>query len=73
VTRHQLVREHYVSRYWCQRTLWESAWEGRSPIADADYTSADDPPATAPLRGLELPEDVLEKVYHGNARKLLNL
>ena len=31
---------HYVSRYWTQRTLWESDWEGRSPIADPDYTPA---------------------------------
>ena len=40
VTRHHLTREHYVSRYWCQRTLWESTWAGPSPIADADYTPA---------------------------------
>jgi hypothetical protein len=73
VTRHGLVREHYVSRYWCQRTLWESAWEGRSPIADADYRPADGEPATPPLCGLELPADVLEQVYHGNARRLLRL
>src|SRR5207249_9837605 len=26
VTRHGLEREHYVSRYWCQRSLWESTW-----------------------------------------------
>src|SRR5262249_25953876 len=26
VTRHGLPQEHYVSRYWCQRTLWESDW-----------------------------------------------
>ena len=38
VTRHGLTREHYVSRYWCQRTLWESTWEGPSPIADPDFT-----------------------------------
>ncbi len=42
VTRHSLTREHYVSRYWCQRTLWESDWEGPSPIADPDYPPAGD-------------------------------
>jgi predicted TIM-barrel fold metal-dependent hydrolase len=73
VTRHGLVRDHYASRYWCQRTLWESDWEGRSPIADADYTPAPGEPATPLLRGLELPPEVLEKVYHGNARRLLKL
>jgi hypothetical protein len=73
VTRHHLVREHYVSRYWCQRTLWESAWEGRSPIADPDYKPAaeGEPGTPPPLRGLNLPEDVLEMVYQGNARRIL--
>jgi predicted TIM-barrel fold metal-dependent hydrolase len=73
VTRHHLVREHYVSRYWCQRTLWESDWEGRSPIADPDYAHGEGEPATPLLRGLDLPEDVLEQVYQGNARRLLRL
>jgi predicted TIM-barrel fold metal-dependent hydrolase len=71
VTRHGLPREHYVSRYWCQRTLWESAWEGRSPIADPDYTPEEGGHPTPRLRGLELPEDVLREVYYENARRLL--
>jgi hypothetical protein len=32
VTRPGLSRDHYVSRYWCQRTLLESDWRGQSPI-----------------------------------------
>jgi predicted TIM-barrel fold metal-dependent hydrolase len=71
VTRHGLPREHYASRYWCQRTLWESDWEGRSPIADPDYTPGPGEPPTPPLFGLELPAEVLEQVYYGNARRLL--
>ncbi len=71
VTRHHLEREHYVSRYWCQRTLWESDWTGRSPIADPDNTHAEGQPATPMLRGIALPNDVLEMVYQGNARRLL--
>lgn len=71
VTRHGLPREHYVSRYWCQRTLWESSWEGRSPIADPDYTAAPGEPATPLLRGLSLPAEVLEQIYHANACRLL--
>ena len=47
VTRHGLVREHYVSRYWCQRTLWESDWESPSPIADPDYIAGEGEPTTA--------------------------
>ncbi|HMC88357.1 MAG TPA: amidohydrolase family protein [Gemmataceae bacterium] len=71
VTRHHLTREHYVSRYWAQRTLWESTWEGLSPIADPDYKPEPDAPSTPPLRGLGLPQDVLEQVYHRNAVRLL--
>jgi predicted TIM-barrel fold metal-dependent hydrolase len=71
VTRHHLGREHYVSRYWCQRTLWESDWEGPSPIADPDYTPGEGGQPTPTLRGLHLPMTVLEKVYFENARRLL--
>jgi hypothetical protein len=73
VTRHDLVREHYISRYWCHRTLWESDWHGRSPIADPDYTPGPGEGPTPPLVGLNLPEDVLEKVYLRNASRLLNI
>lgn len=66
VTRHTLDREHYVSRYWCQRTLWESDWQGPSPIADPD---ADGQPL---LHGIQLSPDVLEKVYWKNAQRLLS-
>jgi hypothetical protein len=70
-TRPYLTREHYVSRYWCQRTLWESAWEGPSPVADGDYHPRPDEPPLPPLRGLGLPPDVLRQIYHDNACRLL--
>jgi hypothetical protein len=70
VTRHYLTREHYVSRYWAQRTLWESSWEGHSPIADPDYKPEPNGPNTPMLRGLSLPSSVLEQVYYSNARRL---
>jgi Amidohydrolase len=73
VTRHGLPRAHYVSRYWCQRTLWESDWEGRSPIADPDYPHGEGEPATPLLRGMDLPPEVVKKVYFENARHLLKL
>jgi predicted TIM-barrel fold metal-dependent hydrolase len=69
VTRHGLTAEHYASRYWCQRTLWESDWQGTSPIADPDATLADGV-ASPPLRGLGLPADVLRRVYRENAERL---
>lgn len=71
VTRHFLEREHYVSRFWCQRTLWESAWEGPSPIADPDFQSDEASGTTPLLRGLALPDDVLRRVYFENSRALL--
>jgi hypothetical protein len=73
VTRHHLDREHYVSRYWCQRTLWESDWQGPSPIADPDYVPTVGEPATPLLHGLVLPPDVLDQVYFRNASRLLGM
>ena len=71
VTRHGLPRDHYASRYWAHRTLWESAWEGRSPIADPDYAPEPGGPATPPLLGLDLPDHVLDRIYRGNALRVL--
>lgn len=71
VTRHGLTREHYVSRYWCQRTLWESSWIGPSPISDPDFTPTGKSGQTPSLRGVDLPANVLRLVYAENARRLL--
>lgn len=56
--------DHYASRYWTHQMLWETAYRGRSPIADPD---ADGEPQ---LAGVDLPADVLERIYLGNARRL---
>jgi predicted TIM-barrel fold metal-dependent hydrolase len=71
VTRHHLPREHYVSRYWCQRMLWESDWRGPSPIQDPDYVPQPGEPSQPTLRGVGLPADVLELVYARNAERIL--
>ena len=71
VTRHGLDRAHYVSRYWCHRTLWETNWKGQSPIADPDYEKTENGPTTPTLHGLDLPAEVLRKVYWENAVRLL--
>jgi predicted TIM-barrel fold metal-dependent hydrolase len=73
VTGHMHVRDHYASRYWCHRTLWESSWTGPSPIADPDYQPGEGEGSLPSLRGLDLPQDVLEQVYSGNARRILRL
>jgi hypothetical protein len=70
VTRHALPREHYDSRYWCHRTLWESTWQGPSPIADPDYVPEPNGPPLPTLWGLELPLDILRHVYFENAQRL---
>ena len=55
--------DHYASRYWTHQMLWETPYRGESPIEDPDA----DPP---PLNGLDLPVDVLEKLYFRNAERL---
>jgi hypothetical protein len=71
VTRAGLTREHYVSRYWCQRTLWESEWKGRSPIADPDFPAEPSGIDTPLLQGVGLADDVLQMVYVQNAARVL--
>jgi hypothetical protein len=56
-----------ASRFWCHRKLWETAYVGPSPIFDPDLP-ADQQPV---LRGLALPDTVLQKLYHDNVVKLL--
>jgi predicted TIM-barrel fold metal-dependent hydrolase len=56
-----------ASRWWTHRKLWETAYTGPMPIRDPDF-----PPENQPtLRGLALPDTVLQKLYHDNAQQLL--
>lgn len=52
-----------ASRFWAHRKLWETAYIGTTPIFDPDLP-ADNQPT---LRGLALPDEVLQKIYHDNA------
>lgn len=56
-----------ASRWWCHRKLWETAYIGPTPILDPDLP-ADQQPT---MRGLALPDGVLQKVYHDNIVRLL--
>lgn len=58
-----------ASRFWCHRKLWETAYVGPSPIFDPDL-SADAQPT---LRGLALPDVVLQKMYHDNPVRFMAL
>ncbi len=56
-----------ASRFWCHRKLWETAYAGPSPIFDPDLPEDNQPT----LRGLALPDPVLQRMYHDNAIELL--
>lgn len=57
--------DHYASRYWVHQTQWETPYRGESPIEDPDATQ---PPQ---LVGLDLPPEVLVKLYRTNALRWL--
>lgn len=64
----------YASRYWALRTLFETDYDGESPIVDPDLAMVDPErfgPADAPrLRGKRLPADVLMWLYRDAAEAL---
>jgi predicted TIM-barrel fold metal-dependent hydrolase len=60
---------HYGSRYWVQRWLWEGEGARPSPIPDPCVSDPEGPT----VHGLALPDDVLAKLYTGNARRLLGI
>jgi len=59
-----LPRRHHASRYWVHQVLWETDYDGPSPIYDPDGGGR------VRIRGLNLPGDVLEKLYFRNAVRL---
>lgn len=65
----------YASRYWALRTLWERTWSGSSPIADPDLHMIDpavDQMASPHLKGHGLDHGLLQQLYSGAARGLLD-
>ncbi len=66
----------YASRYWALRTLWETGFDGPSPIADGDLKMVDPDRHTdesSPrLCGKALPADLLRALYHDNATRVLD-
>lgn len=61
----ELVR--YTSRYWAHRIFWETDAVCPSPVEDPD---CDGMPV---IRGLDLPPDVLARIYRTNAERVLKL
>lgn len=67
--------ELYASRYWALRTLWESEYDGESPIADPDLHMVDpdtyDKTDAPRLAGKSLPKDALAMLYRDGAENVL--
>ncbi|MBZ0171275.1 MAG: hypothetical protein K8E66_02745, partial [Phycisphaerales bacterium] len=65
----------YASRYWALRTMFESSYEGESPIVDPDLAMVDPErfgPRDAPtLRGLALPAAALADLYRHSAESVV--
>ena len=57
-----------ASRFWVHRKLWETAFTGPNPILDPDLPDDQQPM----LRGLALPDEVLQKIYHDNPTRFLD-
>lgn len=73
--------DHYASRYWTHLHLWETDYRDQSPIEDPDAGKGFNPQTrtfdtaradgTPRLVGLNLPPDVLTKLYRTNAQRWL--
>lgn len=65
----------YASRYWCLRALFETAYDGESPVADPDLAMVDparfDAMSAPRLRGMSLPPDLLRDLYRDNAANIV--
>jgi len=59
--------DFFASRFWVHRKLWETAFIGQTPILDPDLPREQQPV----LRGLALPDEVLQKLYHDNGAGFL--
>lgn len=61
--------ELYASRYWALRTMFETSYDGESPIADPDLVMVEperyDAMSAPRLSGKALPEDLLKVLYRG--------
>jgi len=66
----------YASRYWALRSMFETDYDGDSPIADPDLALTDpgahDALSAPRLRGHRLPAPVLRAIYHDTPRALFD-
>jgi hypothetical protein len=72
--------DHYASRYWTLQKTWESSERIESPIEDPDGGKGFDPRTNTfdeakadglpRIAGVDLPDEVLLKIYRSNAERL---
>lgn len=66
----------YASRYQALRMMWETGYDGESPIADPDLMMVEptkfDAMSAPRLRGLALPRELLEDLYFRTADRLFD-
>lgn len=60
------IETYYRTRYWVQQALLSSDKEWQSPIPDPDSEK------TLTIKGLNLTESSLRRIYHENAEKMFN-
>lgn len=66
--------DHYASRFWAMRTLFETDYDGPSPIVDPDLSLIDPTlprESTVRLRGIKLDPATLQALYHDTTLKVL--
>lgn len=66
----------YASRFWAMRALFETDYDGPSPIVDPDLSllNPDLPKeSTAMLRGIKLDPTTLQALYHDTTAKVLGI
>ncbi len=65
----------YASRYYALRTMWETGYDGESPIADPDLAMLEpekhDHMSAPRLVGKRLPEDVLREFYRDGVERVM--
>lgn len=66
----------YASRYWALRVMWETDYDGESPIADPDLAMVDpvrfDARSAPRLVGRSLPGPMLRTLYRGAVERTLD-
>lgn len=66
----------YASRFWAMRTLYETDYDGPSPIVDPDLSLLDPSlpkESTATLLGIKLDPATLQSLYHDTTVKVLGI